>query len=190
MSGKKLLIGALIVSLAGLVSCTKSTDSEIDMASLSEAAMQGKEVFERHECIKCHAMGEARSDTSAPDLSDPFLANDSMFVEVHLKFAENTKMPPIELTDEEVRLLSHYVAQLHRAKHPSVSPEEADAFCPVCFAPVSTEQAEKDRLYVTFLDEKYYFECEECEKAFRKAPEAFRELMKMRQKALAAAESP
>ncbi|MFQ5677427.1 MAG: hypothetical protein ACE5G1_16180 [bacterium] len=88
-------------------------------------------------------------------------------------------MPPVELSAREIRLLSYYVAGLHRAKNPTVSKADADATCPVCYSPVSIAQARASKLYAKFLGKRYYFECQDCAATFRKAPEAFLKLMEM-----------
>ena len=82
-------------------------------------------------------------------------------------------MPPIKLSDEEIRLLSYYVAGLHADKHATVSIDKADARCPVCHAPVLIAEAVQANLHVDYLGEDFYFECRECLDAFLRVPEAF-----------------
>jgi len=177
-----------------LAACTKK-ERVVNPASL-ELAAQGKQLFEQYQCAKCHSEGgEAATatitaDSVAPDLDDPFLANDSQFVKVHLRFVERTAMPPIRLSAKEINALSHYVAKIHREKHPSVPEEQADGYCPVCYAPVSSQQATAEKLFVTFRGDKYYFECKDCLTTFKKAPEAFLELLKQYQSNLAVVEIP
>ncbi len=148
---------------------------------LSPLAQEGKAVFEARRCGKCHYLGDEAVASEAPSLLDPFLANDSLFVETHLRFVQQTKMPPVELTPREIKAVSHYVAELHRARYPSVPPEQADALCPVCYAPVSSRLARKQRLVVRYLDEPFFFECDTCLETFKKAPTAFRELLRQYQ---------
>jgi YHS domain-containing protein len=162
--------------VAGMIlGCGRSDGSGRE---LSKLAMQGKGIFELHDCSKCHYIGDEDVQGGAPDLASPFLANDSMFVRAHLKSIESSKMPPIELAENEIRALSHFIAELHRAKHPTISEDKADAHCPVCLAPVKIDES---RLSANFLGKKYYFECEQCQEAFQKAPEAFVELLEQHQ---------
>jgi YHS domain-containing protein len=184
-----------LMLLVGLsLNCTRKERVE-NPASL-ELAEQGKLLYEQYECAKCHQEGGAAAtaditaDSIAPDLGDPFLANDSQFVQVHLRFVERTAMPPIRLSAKEIRALGHYVAKIHRERHPSVPEEQADAYCPVCYAPVASQQAIAEKLFVTFRGEKYYFECKDCQTTFRKAPEAFLELLKQYQSNLRVVEIP
>lgn len=123
-------------------------------------------------------MEGGESESEAPVLADPFIANDSLFVQVHLKFVKSSDMPPVELSANEIRLLSRYVAEIHRAKYPSISEQKADVRCPVCYAFVSSQTALENKLYVTYLGDKYYFECPQCVDTFKKAPQAFIELSK------------
>ncbi|RMF65859.1 MAG: YHS domain-containing protein [Calditrichaeota bacterium] len=167
------------LSFGLLAGCVRQKERASSVsARFSALALQGKRVFEEKHCAECHTTGTARADSVAPDLSNPFLANDSMFVQTHLKFVERTKMPPLKLSDKEIRLLSYYVAELHRAQNETVSEAEADARCPVCYAPVKKEKALADDLFVSYLGTHYYFECEQCLETFRQAPEAFIELFR------------
>ncbi|HEX9653943.1 MAG TPA: c-type cytochrome [bacterium] len=184
---------ALLIVLS-VAACTKKERVE-NPASL-ELAAQGKILYEQYECAKCHvgdgetATADIIADSVAPDLTDPFLANDSQFVQVHLRFVDRTAMPPIRLSAKEIRALGHYVAQMHRQKHPSVPEEQADSYCPVCYAPVSSQQATAEKLFVTFRGDKFYFECKDCQTTFRKAPEAFLELLKQYQSNLSVVKIP
>ncbi|MFQ5706544.1 MAG: c-type cytochrome [bacterium] len=164
-------LGFVLILTADFIGCNSGGND--NTTRFSKTALQGKQVFESKKCGTCHSIGEARGDSTAPNLADPFIANDSMFVRAHLEFVEKTKMPPIELSDREMRLVSDYVAELHRANHPSVPEKEADTYCPVCYAPVASKQAVAENLFVSYLGDKYYFECQDCVKTFEKAPEAF-----------------
>lgn len=154
-----------------LIGC--SGTNEKDASKFSKVALQGKEIFENKNCGVCHPVGKPRENAEAPDLANAFIANDSMFVQAHLKFVDKTQMPPIQLTDGEIKLLSYYIAELHRAVHPTVPAEEADARCPVCYASVSIKKAKIEEFFTSYLGEKYYFECQDCMVTFEKAPEAF-----------------
>jgi mono/diheme cytochrome c family protein len=155
---------------------SKSSRSE----RLVELAAKGKSVFEKNECGQCHYLGDEAVDAQAPDLTSPFLASDSLFVQAHLKFVKESQMPPINLDDGEIRALGYYISVLHSAKHRTVGPDERDHSCPVCFAPVSQAQALNNKLYAKFLANHYYFECSECLQAFKRAPEAFLDVWRQR----------
>lgn len=170
MLSKNLSYAVLVSFLAALlIGCSGAKND--NAGQFSRIALQGKKVFETKNCGECHSTGEP-GKKEAPDLSNAFIANDSMFVQAHLKFLDESKMPAIEISGQEIQLLSHYIAELHRANHPTVSEEEADTHCPVCYAPVSVESATKEKLFTTYLGDKYYFECRECLATFEKAPEA------------------
>lgn len=172
MSNKYFICSSLAALAALLmIGCTK-LDQE-NAPQFSQAAMKGKAIFEARNCGSCHAVNGTEVAKTAPNLSSPFIANDSMFVRAHLEFVEKSEMPPIDLSQEDMRLLSLYIAEIHRANHPSVPEEQADTYCPVCYAPVSMAQASADKLVSSYLGDKYYFECEDCMKAFEEAPEAF-----------------
>lgn len=162
------LIGLFALVLAA---CTE-TQKEKSFV-LSNNALKGKFIFEQKNCGKCHTLGDKGKPGKAPDLSRPILANDSLFVQTHLKFVKETNMPPIELTPEEIRLVSYYIAEIHAATHRMVDEENADTYCPVCYAPVNSEIARKSKLLLTYLGNTYYFECKECMNTFKEAPEAF-----------------
>lgn len=187
------LASFLLVGLL-LGACTKK--ERVENPAALELAAQGKILYEQYQCAKCHFEGgeaatvDIVADSVAPDLADPFLANDSQFVKVHLRFVDRTSMPPIRLSEKEINALSHYVAQIHRERYPSVPEEQADCYCPVCYAPVASQQATVDNLFVTFRGDKYYFECKDCQTTFKKAPEAFLELLKQYQSNLSVVELP
>ena len=159
-----------------LIACQKARQRE--EVALSPLARQGKEVFEAKECGKCHYVGDEVVSNEAPSLLDPFLANDSLFVATHLRFVEQTKMPPVELTPEEIHAVSRYVAELHRAHYRSALNEDADTVCPVCYAPVNSEKARSVDLWFQYLGQTYYFECQKCLATFKEAPTAFVELLR------------
>lgn len=176
MKSLKLLAAAVLgLSVVAMWACSGSDSSTPQQ--FSKIALKGKDVFETHRCNECHYVGDEEVLAEAPDLTDPFLANDSSFVLAHLKFVEESKMPPIDVTQEEMRQVSYYIAELHAAKHSATSEAEADARCPVCYVPVSKAQAEEENLVANFRDTKYYFECRDCLNAFESAPEAFIELL-------------
>lgn len=170
------LVVALLAFGLFVPACKKTQQSQGQ--KFQKLAMQGKEVFELKECNKCHYVGDSDVASPAPDLTDPILANDSLFVQTHLKFVEMTDMPPVELTPREVKLLSYYIAGLHAAKYATVTWDEADTFCPVCYAPVVIKQAKAEGLAAKFLGDMYYFECQDCLNTFKRSPEAFIEMLR------------
>jgi len=175
MSGKGIvhaLFWTLILVL--MPGCAQQRPARSD--SFSDLALRGKKVFEARDCGRCHYVGDENVESDAPDLTTPLIAVDSSLVQTHLRFVRETQMPPVDLTGEEIDLLSYYIADLHRSKHATVPPDEADASCPICYAPVSIAQARANKLWSSFLGEKYYFECRDCLEVFRKYPVAFREL--------------
>lgn len=161
-----------------LLGCRSEQHEPLIAYQLSEKALQGKAIFEEKNCGRCHALeAGGATQTRAPDLTDPFLANDSLFVQAHLKFVEESTMPAIALSEKEIRLVSYFIAELHAATHRSASPALADTVCAVCYAPVAMEQAERDGLAFTYLQHRYYFECDRCKALFIEAPEAYRRLL-------------
>lgn len=171
------LLAAVVLGLSVVATLACSGSDSSTPQQFSKIALKGKKVFETHRCNECHYVGDEEVLAEAPDLTDPFLANDSSFVQAHLKFVEDSKMPPIEMTEEEMRQVSYYIAELHAAKHSAMAEDEADARCPICYAPVSKTQAEEKNLVANFRETKYYFECRDCLVAFQSAPEVFIELM-------------
>lgn len=172
MSTRNIMYGFVFTLF--FVGCEGS--SKDDITRLSELAMQGKDIFAGKDCGKCHSVGEmtaAYDTTKLIDLSNPIIANDSLFVRTHLVFVQESKMPPIDLSQKEIRLLGHYIAELHAATHRTVADKKANRNCPVCYAPVSREDAIKQKLFVSYLNKTYYFECCQCKETFQKAPEAF-----------------
>jgi YHS domain-containing protein len=153
----------------------------VDTSKLSGPALKGKKIFENKNCQKCHTLGKSMmtvvkqgKEVIVPDLTNPFIATDSSYVRTHLQFVEETDMPVVKMSNEEIRLVSRFVAELHAATHGSEVVENADTTCPVCNADVSTEKAKELGLWFTYLDETYYFECEACKKLFSEQPEVFR----------------
>jgi len=163
----------LCATVAVLLATACSSQETPEYSNLSRLAKQGEKIFRKHKCQSCHATGVKVGDVVAPDLSRPFLANDSLFVQTHLRFVSESSMPDPHLTDREIRFISYYIAELHNAKLPKIPEEEIDTFDPVCYAPVSIDNATISRLHVDYLGKTYYFATEECMEAFMQAPEAF-----------------
>ena len=174
---RKLVLPALLLVFVMVLSrCGEKPSPSPEDQHLSAGALQGKTVFVAKKCGDCHILGDTTKvpKMPAPDLSSPFLANDSLFVRAHLKVLEETRMPPVELMPEEIRLVSLYIAELHAARHATVADADADARCPVCNAPVASTQAEERGLRLEYLGKVYYFECPKCKNLFIDAPEAYR----------------
>ncbi len=173
------LNGIYLIAFLLVLGCRGTGEKGTPVVPMSQIAQKGKAVFEAKKCGRCHSIGKPieNPEMQAPDLTTPFLANDSMFVVAHLKFVDETKMPAIQLTDEEIKAVSHYIANLHASLHATVSAEKADTLCAVCYAPVLKSQAREKDLWYKYLDRTYYFECADCKKLFAKAPEAYRQLL-------------
>ncbi len=170
---KLILIVLVSICLGFYLGCSRTQDS--NMEQLSELAVKGKQVFEDKKCVSCHYLTEEKSESTAPDLSDPFFANDSMFVTAHLKFVDQSYMIDINLTELEILSVSRYVAEIHKSKQKAVPKDKADKHCPVCNAAVSSEKATNEKLYVDYLGMLYHFECKDCLNTFIKAPEVYSE---------------
>lgn len=170
------LLAVLLVFACG----EEYNQPELDTSKLSPAALKGKKLFDKHKCVACHSLGKRTmtvvrqgKEVVVPDLTNPFIANDSAFVAQHLRFVERSDMPPIKLKEEEIKQISRFVAELHAAMHATVSREEADAACAITGAPVLKSEAKAKGLWYTYLDSTYYFVSEECKELFIKAPAAF-----------------
>ena len=169
---KKSVVALMVISTMVLfVACTEANKSAA--VDFNKLAKQGKLVFEKYECAKCHDKGKTAGDSIAPDLTRPFLAKNDLLVEIHLKSVEQSAMPQLELTPDEIRAVSYYVSRLHAQMQKTVRAEEADARCPVCFAPVSIKDAESKNLVFNFSGDNYYFECMECLQLFVQVPEPY-----------------
>ncbi len=180
MQKQKTVAALLVLILAGVVVLQQIRSSRRTItAGLSDVALKGQQVFEQKRCYRCHSLGDPQRklEMEAPDLTNPFLANDSLFVRAHLTFLEESRMPEIELNSDEIRWVSVYVAELHRAKHSALAPETEDTAGPVCNAPISKEKAMQEGLWFRYLEDTFYFECEECKAVFVQAPEAYRQIM-------------
>lgn len=171
----------LLIFLLPNTACQKPATEKKDVkAVLSENALQGKLIFEKNKCSRCHIKGEDHMqviegrEVLVPDLTNPFIAGDSLFVRAHLRFVEETDMPPIKLTDKEIQLVSTYVAELHASLQPAIPASEADAVCPVCGALVSSRQAKEKDNWFEYLGMTYFFECSACKDVFIRAPEAYK----------------
>jgi hypothetical protein len=165
-------IPVVLVCLNLLILSCGQSKTDVQDERLSELAVKGRVVFAAKNCGSCHRLTGVR-DHSVTDLSHPFFANDSMFVQTHLKFVERSEMTPVELTEGEVRAVAAYIAELHVASQPVVADSLIDAHCPVCRAPVSQRLAQEAGLTATFFEELYYFECKRCLGVFRHVPGAF-----------------
>lgn len=160
-------LGLLLLIPTG---CRQTDSSKTE--NFSRLALKGKDVFERHHCRRCHYLGDEEVAAEGSDLLNPFLAHDTLFVQTHLRTVEMSGMPAIKLSALEIRWLSFYVAELYNSRLPQLAPDEIDTYDPVCYAPVSIAKATKQKLYLSFRGEHYYFATGATLEAFRKAPEA------------------
>ncbi len=177
MRNKLLLTAVVLCLVAAVLSCGPANTDEQEKSRHSQLVAQGKDVFVKHQCDRCHYIGDEEVESEAPDLTDPLLANDSLFIIAHLKFVEASQMPPLQLTEQENHQLSYFISHLHAAKQPPLE-VEADNICSVCYAPVSMQKAKQRDLFVKFVGRSFYFECEACKTTFKKAPEAFIEMLR------------
>lgn len=173
------LIGTLLFLFTGCM--PESDELPIDTSKLSSEGLRGKKIFEEKNCKKCHTLGKNMmtvvrqgKEVIIPDLTNPFIATDSSYVATHLKYVEETDMPQIRLYNDEIHLISRFVAELHAASHGQKYEENADTICPVCKARVNSALAKQDGLWFTYFGETYYFECKKCKELFSKQPEVFR----------------
>ncbi len=167
----KSLVAVSILLL--VTACTQTKENHF-----SKLALQGKQVFEDHNCNRCHNITGSQSDSLAPDLTNPIIANDSLLVQTHLKFVKESDMPVQNLTPKEIRLVSYYIAGLYNSTLPPIPEDEIDASDAVCFAPVSKERAKSANLYVRYLGTEYYFASQRTMDTFKEAPEAYAMLYK------------
>lgn len=165
-----IFIVSCISSFFIFAGCTEANKSAAK--DFRQLAKTGKQIFAQHKCSKCH--NDSTSEKAfVPDLKRPFLAGNQILVDLHLNNTDISFMPEVELTQEEIYALSIYIATLHAAGQKTVSMDEADGRCPVCFAPVSFEAAKAASLVYTFSDKEYYFECQDCLELFKKIPEPY-----------------
>ncbi len=150
--------------------CTEANKSAA--TDFQKLAVTGKQLFKKHQCSKCHN-DSTSVNQFVPDLNRPFLAGNQVLVDLHLNNVDISFMPEVELTKQEINALSFYISTLHAAVQNTVSEDEADARCPVCYAPVSTANAKAAGLVYTFSDKEFYFECPDCLELFKKIPEPY-----------------
>jgi len=159
--------------LFAMLAFTSGCDApDQDKFQFTEAALKGKTIFESQACAKCHYVGDEEANGTAPDLANPLLANDSLFIRTHLTFVEESKMPPIDISQSDIRFLGNYIAELHTSKYAG-KVDNADSKCAVCNLPVNRDIAVNAKFYRFFGDRHYYFECEQCLQTFEKSPEIF-----------------
>ncbi|MCA9735900.1 hypothetical protein KC799_27425 [candidate division KSB1 bacterium] len=152
-----------------LFACSKSDKKD----AAADPIAQGEEIYHAKKCAFCHENEEMLTKGEVKDLARPVIANDTMFVQTHLKFVNASTMPPVELTSQEIRFVSHYINHLHAQKNQTATAETADAKCPICGALVEKAEAIENGLSFTFEDSTYYFECAECLYVFQQAPAAY-----------------
>ncbi len=150
--------------------CTEANKSSAK--NFQQLAETGKQIFQENQCSKCHNDSTSQNPF-LPDLKRPFLAGNQVLVNLHLTNVEISLMPEIDLSQEEIDALSVYIATLHASVQKTVSADEADTRCPVCYAPVSIEAAKAASLVYTFSGKEFYFECQDCLELFKKIPEPY-----------------
>lgn len=137
----------------------------IDKSSIAK----GEKIFKDKRCANCHTTLPSAA-MKAPDLVSVFTALDTTFVKVHLRFQEETAMPPVTLSMKQIEDLSRYISHLHAQKFQKVKEQQADGKCPVCGALLKKSYAAKENLQSRYRDRLYYFECQSCREAFDKNP--------------------
>lgn len=159
-----MLVCILVFAQAG-VSQAQIQKSTVDKSAIAK----GEKIFKEKQCASCHTTAPT-AQMKAPDLTTVYTALDTTFIKVHLRFQQETAMPPITLSLKQIEDLSRYVSHLHAKKFQKVRDEQADGKCPVCGALLKINDAAKDGLQSRYNDRLYYFECKSCKDAFDKNP--------------------
>jgi len=172
-----------ILCIVGIVllgiGCSKKESVPESSIELSQKAQLGKKVYDENGCADCHETkkftinGNVNAGIKIPNLENPFLANDSSFIVAHFKTIEESKMPPIKLSEAQISDVSRYIAELHVHKNAKVKKAEADGTCPVCKSPLLIKDAEADGHFIIYMGKKAYFECGDCKEVYSRAPAAF-----------------
>jgi len=156
-------VGLITMGLGMAVGCSKK---ERPPTRIETQVAQGRQVFDQKGCAHCHAVGKEPSHGSAPNLAVAVYALDSTSVDKHLRRLEQSKMPPVPLTSDEVRALVDYVTHAHAIIYQKFPDNETDAQCLVCGAGVKKQDSEKRGLVVIVEADSYYFDCADCQKKF------------------------
>lgn len=130
---------------------------------------RGENIFAEKKCGSCHFVSADQTMT-APDLTTVYTAFDTMFIKVHLRFQQETAMPPIKLSQKETEDLADYISHLHAENHQKVKDKQADGKCPVCKALLKISDSTAEKLVTRYNERLYYFECKSCKEAFDKNP--------------------
>jgi mono/diheme cytochrome c family protein len=157
-----------VLCLLALVSIGEAQTRKKSSADQSPLAA-GEKIFKEKQCGTCH-ISSSTATMKAPDLTSVFTAFDTTFVKVHLRFQEETAMPPISLNAKQTEEVARYVSHLHAEKFQKVKDKQADGKCPVCGALLKISDSAKDGLLSRYNERLYYFECKSCKEAFDKNP--------------------
>ncbi len=130
---------------------------------------RGEKIFVEKKCGGCH-FPKAGQPMTAPDLTTVYTAFDTTFIKVHLRFVQETSMPPIDLSARQTEDVAQYVSHLHAEKYQKVKDNQADGKCPVCGAFLKISDVTAENLMTRYNDRLYYFECKSCKDAFDKNP--------------------
>lgn len=130
---------------------------------------RGEKIFKEKLCASCHTTSPS-AKMKSPDLTTVYTAFDTTFIKVHLRFQQETAMPPIELNPKQTEDLARYISHLHAEKNQKVKDNQADGKCPVCGALLKISDANTDSLLTRYNERLYYFECKSCKEAFDKNP--------------------
>jgi len=130
---------------------------------------RGEKIFKEKLCASCHTTSSI-AKMQAPDLTSVYTAFDTTFIKVHLRFQQETAMPPIDLNPKQIDDVARYVSHLHAEKHQKVADKQADGKCPVCGALLKVSDSTTENLLTRYNERLYYFECKSCKEAFDKNP--------------------
>lgn len=164
-------IGLIIIFIGGLA-CGKKTVLPVPEELQKQIAL-GESIYNRKECGKCHNVSNAGAEVTTPALTSVHLVEDTLFAKYRLYHLEPSKMPPIELTHQEISALAQYIASLHAKAYTPANLASHDARCPVCGATLLKAAAIKNSLEVSHNGKFYYFECPDCKKIFLSNPRLY-----------------
>jgi YHS domain-containing protein len=157
-------IGLMVIFASGLA-CEQKRIAPVPEDLQQQIAM-GESIYYKKECGKCHDAVNAE----APKLTAVYLAEDTMLAKYQLSHIRHNKMPPIQLTSQEISAVTQYVASLHAKAYTPSNLSSFDARCPVCGAALLKAAAIKNSLETSLDGKFYYFECPDCKKIFLSDP--------------------
>lgn len=161
---------ASLVVMACMLMLSQDAQAQKSKRSGDLSALErGEKIYKEKQCAVCHTESPT-AKMKSPDLTTVYTAFDTTFIKVHLRFVQETAMPPIDLSTKQTDDLALYVSHLHAQKYQKVRDQDADAKCPVCGALLKASDSAKENLVTRYNDRLYYFECTSCKDAFDKNP--------------------